>query len=123
MELTLDVTSLLSEGTVRDTGDHIVFNDVAMPFGGIEAGRVIARELMGATVVGAGEALRVHNVEYGNFFTKRADWNVHISRDHHPEATAASLAEQFPAGTEFQVYDYTVGDTVTVVNAARLPAE
>lgn len=35
-----------------------------------------------------------------------------IDRTAHPEATAAKLAEQFPNGSWFEVYDYGVGDEV-----------
>lgn len=35
-----------------------------------------------------------------------------IDRTAHPEATAAKLAEQFPKGSWFEVYDYGVGDEV-----------
>ena len=33
-----------------------------------------------------------------------------IDPEFHPEATAARLQEDFPAGTWFEVYDYGVGD-------------
>ncbi len=35
-----------------------------------------------------------------------------IDRETHKEATAAKLAEQFPQGSWFEVYDYGVGDEV-----------
>jgi hypothetical protein len=35
-----------------------------------------------------------------------------IDRERHPDATADALAEAFPPGTWFEVFDYGVGDRV-----------
>jgi hypothetical protein len=60
----------------------------------------------GARVINArGDAeYRINEVRSGS--------TVMIDGKVHPEATAAKLAEQFPQGSWFEVYDYGVGDEV-----------
>ena len=117
--LTLDRTSLLAEGVVKGVRDGLILNDVQIPLGGLMRGRVVSRMLSGATIECGICRYRVGNVEYGNYYRKRDNWNVHIDR-RHQDATVRKLTLDFPTRAVFAIYDYAPGDTVTVVTEALM---
>ncbi len=119
--LTLDVTSLLSEGIVEGVEDYTVLNNVQIPLGGSQNGKIVHIDLHGAWLRAQGQAYRIANVEFGNFYTKRNNWDVYIDRDAHPDANAAALAANFTPGQVFGIYAYEIGDTVRFTPAVRVP--
>jgi hypothetical protein len=114
VRLTLDTTSLLAQGVVRGVRDNVVLNDVQMPLGGLMDGKVVALSLSGATIECGGHTRAIDNVEYGNYYRKRDNWNVHLQGN----TPAARLGEMFPQGAIFSIFDYGVGDPVNVVAEA-----
>ena len=118
--LTLDVTSLLAEGLVEGTKDNLILNNVQIPLGGILNGRVVGRELSGAWITRGEARYRIDNVDFGNYYTKRTDWNVHPDPTHHGTVPAAALAKDFPTGAVFAIHAYAPGDTLTATTQAAL---
>ncbi|MFP3904580.1 MAG: heparinase II/III family protein, partial [Armatimonadota bacterium] len=118
--LALDRTSLLSEGIVEGVEDYTVLNDVQMPLGGIQNDRVVHIDLKGAYIQSRQGTYRIKNAEFGNFYTKRDNWDVHIDRDVHPQANAEHLAEDFAPGQLFEIHAYDAGDTLRFTPDAYL---
>ncbi|MCE5239138.1 hypothetical protein LLH23_11700 [bacterium] len=98
-ELTLDMDSRIGTGQVSGTADFMVKTET--PF---TLQRWAYYE--GARLVNAkGDAeYRINEI--------RGGVGAFIDRETHKDATAAKLAEQFPQGSWFEVYDYGVGDEV-----------
>ncbi len=99
-ELRLEFDSCIGTGKVTGHADHHVKTDTPFPLERY-------RYYHGARLVNAaGDAeYRIIEVRSG----KHAIINAQV----HPEATAETLAAEFPVGSWFDVYDYGVGDGIT----------
>ncbi len=95
----LALDSRIGTGRVTGAEDHRVLTNTAFTlhhFGYYEGARLVSAD-------GSAE-YRIYEVRSGGYAL--------IDAGAHPEATADTLAADFPEGTWFEVYDYGVGDQV-----------
>jgi len=98
-ELHLDTDSRIGTGKVAGIEDFRVQTDTPFPLQGF-------RYYHGARLVNARHTAEYRILEAAN--TRAA----FIDQQAHPEAKAEKLAQEFPAGSWFEVYDYGAGDEV-----------
>jgi len=125
LRLKLNTTSLLGEGISSGTEDCIVKNEVMLDYAGLR--QVDGKWLSGGSVyVGSiledesrKVSLRVKGVRSDG---KPADTQYDVVLDPKTKPSADKLSAMLPAGTVFNLYDYGVGDLVTVPCLASLRA-
>jgi len=104
-KLQLELDSLVGTGQVSGHGDHLVKSDTPFQLRGY-------RYYDGARVVSAARTAeyRISGISGGAFVDPKV----------HAKAPADKLAEEFPVGTWFGVYDYGVGDELVFPNVASV---
>ncbi len=107
--LHLGYDSRIGTGKVIGHADHLVKTDTPFRLAGY-------RYYHGARLVNAEQSAEYRMIDV------HGSW-VDVDANAHPECTAQTLQEQFPADSWFEIFDYGVGDAVTCAEIARLPGD
>jgi hypothetical protein len=123
--LKLNTTSLLGEGISSGTEDGVVKNEVMLDYAGL---RQVDGKWQSGISVYVGSRLEDESGKVSLLVKgvrsdgKPADTQYDVVLDPKSKPAADKLAKMLPAGTEFKLYDYGVGDQVTVPCVMSLKA-